>query len=113
MTDSRIKTQILDIIFGQVPKNDCVVFLFGSHATGDAIHSSDIDIGLLAKKSVPSRAFVEIQEQLNNDISTLQKIDIIDFSSVNEKIKTEALKEIKIWHEGKNCRGLLKNLKRD
>ncbi|MBI2092197.1 MAG: nucleotidyltransferase domain-containing protein [Deltaproteobacteria bacterium] len=109
MADIKQKERILDIIFNRLGKDDCIVFLFGSYAAGEEIKNSDIDIGILCSKKPGLLA--EVEEELNS--ITLRKIDLVDFSSVSKKVKEEALKEIKIWHIGKNCRGLLKNLKPD
>ena len=98
-------------MFSRLNKENCIVFLFGSHAKGEALEGSDIDIGILYNRKVSARDFVEAQEALNTHLSTLRKIDLVDFSSVDKKVKQEALKEIQIWHVGKNCRELLKNLK--
>jgi predicted nucleotidyltransferase len=107
MTEIKQKERILEIIFNRLGKDNCIVFLFGSYATGEKIKSSDIDIGILCAKCTSRIA--EVEEELNSII--LRKIDLVDFSSVSKKVREEALKEIKIWHVGKNCRGLLKNLK--
>lgn len=107
----KYKQAILNIIFKRLNREECVVFLFGTYAEGSAIRSSDIDIGILSKHKISDKDFVEIQEELNNNVLTLRKIDFVDFASVNEDIKKEALKEIELWHTGKNCQGLLKNLK--
>jgi len=106
------KVQILNAVFARISKDDCIVFLFGSHATGETVRGSDVDIGILSRSAISAKDFVEIEEDVNNNTAGLKKIDLVDFSTVSKKIRQEALKEIKIWHEGKNCRGLLRNLKR-
>lgn len=106
-----LKKAIFKILFERFQPEDCIVFLFGSQATGEAIEASDIDIGILCRDKISAKAFVETEEGLNNNLPTLKKIDLVDFSSVDKKVRQEALKEIKIWHVGKNCHALLKNLK--
>ncbi|OGQ22471.1 MAG: hypothetical protein A3I05_09830 [Deltaproteobacteria bacterium RIFCSPLOWO2_02_FULL_44_10] len=105
------KTFILNTIFHWLREEDCIVFLFGSRAKKVALKSSDIDIGIFAHREIPAAAFVEIEEILNQETPMLKKIDLVDFSSVDQKVKKEALKEIEIWHVGKNCSDLLKTLK--
>ena len=107
----RYKQAILDSIFERLNKNDCIIFLFGTFAEGDTVRSSDIDIGILGRDKISDRDFVMLQEELNTNVPTLRKIDLVDFSNVDRKVREEALKEMEIWHIGKNCRELLKNLK--
>jgi predicted nucleotidyltransferase len=106
------KKNILKIIFSKVKKDECIVFLFGTYAKGNPIRTSDIDIGIISNNKILPRDFLEIEESLNNDIPTLHEIDFVDFADLAIEIKKEALKEIKIWHKGKNCQELLKNLKK-
>lgn len=105
------KPFILKTIFKRINKDDCIVFLFGSYAEGKQIRSSDIDIGILARNAVSPKDYIEVQEELNNNIPVLRQIDFVDFASVDKKVKKEAVKEIEIWHTGKNCHELLKTLK--
>jgi len=39
----KYKSKILDVVFERLDRNDCIVFLFGSHATNETVGSSDID----------------------------------------------------------------------
>jgi len=105
------KDAILRIILQHLDPDDYIIFLFGTFAAGKTVRSSDIDIGILGRDKVPDKTFIEIQEELDTNVPTLRKIDLVDFSTVDEKVKDEALKEIKLWHSGKNCHALLKSLK--
>ena len=107
----KYKKLILSEIFRYIEKEDCIVFLFGSFAEGNPQRSSDIDVGILYNLSVSDKNFVEACEAVENVVPTLRHIELVDFNSVDKKIKAEAIKEMKIWHIGKNCRELLKNLK--
>ncbi|MBI1882593.1 MAG: nucleotidyltransferase domain-containing protein [Chlamydiae bacterium] len=108
----KYRKNILNIIFKKIKKEECVVFLFGSHAVGNAISSSDMDIGILCRYDIKPKDFLEVEEELNNNIATLRKIDFVDFRTLDEKVREEASQEIELWHTGKNCRDLIKPLKR-
>lgn len=110
--DLKIRKAILKAVFGRVAKTECLVFLFGSYATGDEIGLSDIDVGLLCKGVLPAKDFLAIEEDIQNTSPTLRKIDLVDFNHVSKQVKKEALKKIQIWHAGKNCSELLKTLKK-
>ena len=66
------------------------LFIFGSEATGVADRCSDIDIGILGPQPVPGRTMERIREQLET-LRTLRVFDLVDFSTVDDSFKTEAL----------------------
>ena len=109
--EEKIQKAVLKAVFKRLDKEECVVFLFGSYVTGEETDFSDIDIGLLSTAKIPAKDFLAIQEELKDTSGTLRKIDLVDFGNISEKVKKEALKEIQIWHAGKNCRALLKTLR--
>ncbi len=109
--DSKLQRGVLEIIFKHFPPEDCLLFLFGTYAQGEAVFASDIDIGILSCKKISPTDFLEAQEELNSSLPTLKKIDLVDFHAVSPKVRQEALKEIQIWHIGKNCTELSKSLR--
>lgn len=66
------------------------LFIFGSEASGVADRRSDIDIGILGPEKVPGDLMQRIREELDT-LRTLRSFDVVDFSSVDESFKTEAL----------------------
>jgi uncharacterized protein len=70
------------------------LFLFGSRAGGTNNPKADIDIGILADKPIPPTIMANIKEEVEN-ITTLLKIDFVDFSTVSPEFRKIALKEIK------------------
>jgi len=66
------------------------VLVFGSWARGDALPTSDIDIGILGEKKAPFEAMVRIRSQVRG-IPTLRKIDVVDLQSVGERFRKSAL----------------------
>lgn len=106
------KKEILNILFERFDRDKCVVFVFGSHATHEAVKSSDIDIGILCTEKIRADDFVVTHEKLNEEIPLLREIDLVDFATLDEGVRREAIKEIRVWHTGKNCRELLKNMRR-
>jgi predicted nucleotidyltransferase len=69
------------------------VFFFGSRVRGDNFERADIDLGIEGPEEVSARIMLEIKEELEN-IRMLYKIDLVDFKTVSEKFKKEALKYI-------------------
>lgn len=109
---AKLRGPILEMIFKHLPGEDCVVFLFGSFAQGESVRGSDIDIGIMSAGPLSPAAFLALQEEIDTELPTLRKIDLVDFNSVDRKVREEALKEIQIWHIGKKCGDLSKSLKR-
>ena len=107
-----LKNQILEVIFKYIPKEDCVIFLFGSFAQNKVYPSSDIDIGIVCDKPLENSILVKIKEGVQA-VKTLRNIDVVDFLSVqsNDFLKI-ALKEVKIWHQTKKSEAYLSNLKK-
>ena len=74
------------------------LFLFGSRAGQKSHEKSDIDLGILADEPITPKQMINIHEKLEH-IPTLLKIDCVDFSTVENEFKKNALKnarEIKI-----------------
>lgn len=74
---------------------DYKIYLFGSWAKGDAIDTSDLDIGILGKEKAPRDLMMRIENDVQG-IPTLRKIDIVDFLAVGEEFRNNALKYAKI-----------------
>lgn len=70
------------------------IFLFGSWANGNALETSDIDIGILGKEKVPFGEMIKIKEEIEN-IPTLRSIDIMDLSLKEKSFRENALKHAK------------------
>jgi predicted nucleotidyltransferase len=72
------------------------VFIFGSRAGGHFTTQSDFDVGIMIRKRdgalarVPLRVLSHINEELET-IPLLQRIDLVDFSRVNDEFKSVAL----------------------
>ncbi len=98
-----IRNQILTIIFRHLDKSKTTVYLFGSRAENKNGKYSDIDIGLIFEEGeIPSKEYINISEEINSQVDTLLKIDVVDFNRVGEEFKNFALKEAQLWHSPKN-----------
>lgn len=69
-------------------------YLFGSWAKGNALETSDIDIGILGNKKVPWSIMTKINEEIRM-IPTLRKIDVVDFAASDERFRKAALESAK------------------
>ena len=90
----KLKKEILNIVGKHLDLSKYKVFFFGSRVTGKGDDRSDVDVGIEGKEPVPTTAMGAIQEVLFNDIETLYKIDLVDFSEVDEKFKQVAKEKV-------------------
>ncbi|HLP48452.1 MAG TPA: nucleotidyltransferase domain-containing protein [Candidatus Kapabacteria bacterium] len=74
---------------------DCRIFLFGSRATGKYSRNSDIDIGVMAEH-IDQGIIIKLKEIIEESFVPF-KVDIIDFSRVDDNFRTEALKKTIQW----------------
>lgn len=88
-----LKKQIAEIVQRYVDMNTYQVFFFGSRVRGDNMDRSDIDIGIFGPQQISASAKFKIQEELEK-LPIFYKIDLVDFQTVSEKFKREALKNI-------------------
>jgi len=94
--DMKVKNVISEVVkvIRRYLSEEYKVFLFGSYASGEAVDTSDIDMGILGPKEVPSGVLRRIKEEVEI-IPTLRKIDVVDFNRVDEEFKDNALRKSK------------------
>lgn len=71
------------------------IFLFGSRAGDDHSRSSDIDIGVIAN-NLDKKVIIKIKETIDESFVPF-KVDIVDFSKVDDDFKKKALRRIVEW----------------
>lgn len=74
------------------------VFVFGSRATGRSVTRSDIDLGIDLTHPIAPEVLAAIRDAFD-DLPILQRVDVVDFSSVDGTFKTVALQQIKSLYE--------------
>jgi predicted nucleotidyltransferase len=88
---------VKQIVLKHVPKDEFAIFLFGSRAVGNAKTLSDIDIGIMGTKPLPTLIMADLESDLEESIVPF-KTDLIDFYQVDKAFKNEALSTIQIWN---------------
>ena len=89
MEKTELIAQIAQMIKARVTP-EYKVILFGSWAKGNALPTSDIDIGILGKHKLPFETYVEIKNAVET-IPTLRTIDVVDLQSVSAHFRETAL----------------------
>ena len=94
---------VKQIVLKHVPKNEFAVFLFGSRAASNSNSLSDIDVGIMGTKPLPTLIMADLDSDLEESIVPF-KIDLIDFYQTDQAFKNEALSTIQIWNCPKNIK---------
>ncbi len=89
-----------EIILSLIDNEKVSVFLYGSRATGQEEHGSDIDIGLWSTEKIDKSILRKINEAIEESIVPY-RVDVVDFTNVDENFKKTALKKIEIWNKGR------------
>ena len=87
-----------DYVLENLKDLDCKIFMYGSRARGTNHRWSDLDIGIIPQKDKRLPIY-DIQDWLNYESFVPFKIDMVDFSTADEKFKKHALKNIIWWKE--------------
>lgn len=87
----RFKKEILETIGKYLDTKVWKVFFFGSRVRGDNFPSSDIDIGIEGPVELPLKIKFAIEEELEK-VPTLYKFELVDFKTLCDDFKKEALK---------------------
>lgn len=72
------------------------VWLFGSHARGDAVRGSDIDIAVLALEPLPEGLLEGIRQALE-DSQVLLPVDLVDLSTAEPELRKRVEREGIAW----------------
>lgn len=74
---------------------DSKIFLFGSRAVGNYSRNSDIDIGVMAEH-IDQGVIIKLKEIIEESFVPF-KVDIVDFSRVDDMFRKEALRRTVQW----------------
>jgi predicted nucleotidyltransferase len=72
------------------------IFLFGSHATGRAAKTSDIDVAVLPEGTLPAGLLSQIREAIEGS-NVPYSVDLVDLSQTDQAFRQRVLKEGIQW----------------
>lgn len=84
-----VKKEIIKILKNELSDTEYSAFFFGSRITGKNSPTSDLDVGIEGKNSVPENILRNIKARCEA-IPTLYSIDIVDFYFLNDDFKKVA-----------------------
>mgnify|MGYP001558458811 FL=1 len=94
-SEGKLKKEILDIAGNHLDLTKYKVFFFGSRVSGKGDERSDVDVGIEGSTPFPPGAILDIQEELES-LPTLYKVEIVDFSRVDERFKKVAQEHVEM-----------------
>lgn len=74
------------------------VLLFGSHATGRAGRTSDIDVAILPQEKLPVGLLSQLREQLESS-NVPYRVDLVDLTETDETFRQRVLLEGILWND--------------
>jgi predicted nucleotidyltransferase len=86
-----LRSEIRRVLIRHLNPNNYRMVIFGSEAAGTTLHGSDIDIGIIGNHKIPGRIVERIRQELE-EIRTLRRFDVVDFSCMDENFRRAALK---------------------
>ena len=97
--ERQIRAMIVDVMRANAERlRGHKVVLFGSRASGTAKPRSDFDVGVVGDTPLPLEDFYAIEDMLD-ELPTLYRIDWVDFATVNERFRAQALDGAEVLHE--------------
>jgi predicted nucleotidyltransferase len=72
------------------------IFLFGSHARGTPVRTSDIDVAILPEQFLPIGLLSEARHILEES-NILASVDLLDLSTTSQELFNRILKEGVVW----------------
>jgi len=93
--EEKLKKEILEIVGKYLDLSKYKIFFFGSRVAGKGDERSDIDVGIEGPEPLPPGALSDIQEGFEN-LPTLYKVEIVDFSRVDDRFKKVAKEHIEM-----------------
>ncbi len=109
----KVKSKVIEI-FDKYLGQDYILFLFGSFARGNFDRTSDIDLAVYSKEKIPSSLFARIRAEIEDKISLLRDIDLVNLTEdvLSVELLARILKEGVLWKKARNWKELLTSLKR-
>ena len=86
-----------------IEKDTFAVFLFGSRARKDNLHSADIDVGIWGEEKVSFHSHNCISEELLESVVPYS-MDVIDSYCADDQFRKIALKSYQIWNLPKHLK---------
>lgn len=93
MLDNNTLKTLKSIVSSYLPDNSYYAFLFGSRVTKNNRPFSDIDLGILGPKPLPTKNYANLVQALE-DSDIPYRTDVVDFTFVSDKFKKQALVKI-------------------
>ena len=79
----RYLAEVKAVVLGQLKGWDVSVYLFGSRASGDSRHTSDIDLAIEARDALPPIVLAALRERLEES-TVPYRVDIVDLARISQ-----------------------------
>ena len=93
----RIRTLVVDGLAGTTAE----IYLFGSHARGDATRLSDVDVAIDATEPLPTGCLARLREQLEESTIPLT-VELVDLGEADAEFRARVRGEGVKWNDCAN-----------
>ncbi len=93
----RIRTLVVEGLAGTTAE----IYLFGSHARGDATRLSDVDVAIDATEPLPTGCLARLREQLEDSTIPLT-VELVDLGEADAEFRARVRKEGVKWNDCAN-----------
>jgi len=94
--DARYLEEVRRIVLAGLRDRPASVYLFGSHARGDARPGSDIDVAILPAAPLPAPVLARIRDALEES-RIPYRVDLVDLAGAEEDFVNSALRDAILW----------------
>ncbi len=84
------------LVLDHLREEDVAIYLFGSHARGDAHAGSDIDVGVLPRAALEHGRLANLRERLE-DLPIPYRVEIVNLAETSDALRRNARKEAITW----------------
>ena len=91
--------QIKKLVLDELDKEPVRIILFGSRARGNYHQTSDVDIGVIPRKSTWNSNKLSLLKEKLEDLDVPYKVDVVNLNETSEEFKEEVLKGAVIWKD--------------
>lgn len=88
--------QVKEIVLSRLAGHPVRILLYGSHATGRAVASSDIDVAVLPAADLPLGLLSQVRSDLEESCVPY-KVDLVDLSRTDTAFRQRVLSEGIEW----------------
>lgn len=95
ISQQRVHDLVCRTLLPLLPAKKYKIFFFGSRVAGTQASRSDIDIGILGRRPVPSATMLNLRDALD-ELPILYPMEVVDMATVSATFKKNAMQHVEL-----------------